>query len=157
MVFILIENYLPFEMSICFPYCCVLYKQYWCSFARAGAWFENCRQAETNNKTRSNEWFYLLVYKKKYGEIADQQLIGKYLDKELERVILVRHICVQNEAEKRPTMSEVMDMLMNNLRRKWVILKVSRSSTYTIEVKSIDEIKKFYPQINIIRKRTRID
>ncbi|CAF2044133.1 unnamed protein product [Brassica rapa] len=28
--------------------------------------------AETNNKTRSNEWFYLLVYQKKYGEIADQ-------------------------------------------------------------------------------------
>ena len=54
-------------------------------------------------------------------------------------------MCVQNWAEKRPTMSEVVDMLMNNLWRKWVILKVSRSSTYTIEVKSIDEIKRFYP------------
>ncbi|CAF2044131.1 unnamed protein product [Brassica rapa] len=32
-------------------------------------------------------------------------------------------MCVQNEAEKRPTMSEVVDMLMNNLWRKWVILK----------------------------------
>uniref|UniRef100_M4E935 Uncharacterized protein n=1 Tax=Brassica campestris TaxID=3711 RepID=M4E935_BRACM len=31
------------------------------------------------------EWFYLLVYQKKYGEIADQQLIGKYVDEELER------------------------------------------------------------------------
>ncbi|KAH0923802.1 hypothetical protein HID58_023820, partial [Brassica napus] len=62
---------------------------YWCSFARAGAWYETCREAETNNKTRSNEWFYLLVYQKKYGEIADQQLIGKYVDEELERNLVL--------------------------------------------------------------------
>ncbi|CAN7019641.1 unnamed protein product, partial [Brassica rapa subsp. trilocularis] len=38
--------------------------------------------AETNNKTRSNEWFYLLVYQKKTRR---SMLIGKYVDEELER------------------------------------------------------------------------
>uniref|UniRef100_A0A0D3BWZ7 Serine-threonine/tyrosine-protein kinase catalytic domain-containing protein n=1 Tax=Brassica oleracea var. oleracea TaxID=109376 RepID=A0A0D3BWZ7_BRAOL len=58
------------------------------------------------------------VYEKKYGEIVDQKLNEKYVDEELERVIFVRLMCAQSETDSRPTISEVVEMLMNNLKEK---------------------------------------
>nr|VDD09486.1 unnamed protein product [Brassica oleracea] len=64
------------------------------------------------------KWFSPLVYDKKYGEIVDQKLNEKYVDEELEKVIFVRLMCAQSETESRPTISEVVEMLMNNLKEK---------------------------------------
>ncbi|KAF3581689.1 hypothetical protein DY000_02032294 [Brassica cretica] len=76
------------------------------------------RPIERLNQTRYTEWFSPLVYEKKYGEIVDQKLNEKYVDEELERVIFVRLMCAQSETESRPTISEVVEMLMNNLKEK---------------------------------------
>lgn len=48
----------------------------------------------------------------------DQKLNEKYVDEELERVIFVRLMCAQSETDSRPTISEVVEMLMNNLKEK---------------------------------------
>ncbi|CAN7018791.1 hypothetical protein IGI04_022155 [Brassica rapa subsp. trilocularis] len=69
------------------------------------------------------EWVLPLVYEKKYGEIVDQRLNGKYVDKELKKVVLVGLMCAQSEPEKRPTMSEVVEMLMNESKEKMAYLE----------------------------------
>ncbi|CAN6803052.1 unnamed protein product [Brassica oleracea] len=76
------------------------------------------RPIERLNQTRYTKWFSPLVYDKKYGEIVDQKLNEKYVDEELEKVIFVRLMCAQSETESRPTISEVVEMLMNNLKEK---------------------------------------
>ncbi|KAF3541390.1 hypothetical protein F2Q69_00019487 [Brassica cretica] len=79
------------------------------------------RHVESLNQTTKQDiphGFLPLVYEKKYGDIVDQKLNGKYVGEELEKVICVQLMCSQSELEKRPTMSEVVETLMNNLRRK---------------------------------------
>ncbi|KAL0722693.1 hypothetical protein Bca4012_037292 [Brassica carinata] len=69
------------------------------------------------------EWVLPLVYEKKYGAIVDERLNGKYVEEELKRVVLVALMCAQSEPEKRPTMSEVVEMLMNESKEKMAYLE----------------------------------
>ncbi|KAL0696651.1 hypothetical protein Bca4012_063831 [Brassica carinata] len=84
------------------------------------------RPIERLNQTTKRgitEWVLPLVYEKKYGEIVDQKLNGKYVEKELKRVVLVGLMCAQSEPEKRPTMSEVVEMLMNESKEKMAYIE----------------------------------
>ncbi|VVB00437.1 unnamed protein product [Arabis nemorensis] len=79
------------------------------------------RPIEKLNQTTKQgitEWVLPLVYDKKFGEIVDQRLNGKYVEEELKRIVLVGLMCAQNEIVKRPTMSEVVEMLMNESKEK---------------------------------------
>ncbi|XP_010462090.1 PREDICTED: PTI1-like tyrosine-protein kinase At3g15890 [Camelina sativa] len=75
-------------------------------------------RASLTTKQGITEWVLPLVYEKKFGEIVDQRLNGKYEEDELKRVVLIGLICAQREPEKRPTMSEVVEMLMNETKEK---------------------------------------
>jgi serine/threonine protein kinase len=66
-----------------------------------------------------------LVYDRKFGEIVDQKLNGKYVEEELKRVVLVGLLCAQSEPERRPTMSEVVEMLMNESKEKMAYIEAN--------------------------------
>ncbi|KAF3515995.1 hypothetical protein DY000_02059830 [Brassica cretica] len=86
------------------------------------------------------EWVLPLVYEKKYGDIVDQRLSGKYVEEELKRVVLVALMCAQNEPEKRPTMSEVVEMLMNESKEKMTYLEGTPLFNRNNGGEAIDEI-----------------
>ncbi|CAN8259175.1 unnamed protein product [Cochlearia groenlandica] len=64
------------------------------------------------------EWVLPLVYERKFGEIVDQRLSEEHVEEKLKKVVLVGLMCAQTEPEKRPTMSEVVDMLMSESKEK---------------------------------------
>ncbi|KAL0719396.1 hypothetical protein Bca4012_068720 [Brassica carinata] len=64
------------------------------------------------------EWVLPLVYEKKFREIVDQKLNEENVEEKLKKLVLVGVMCVQTEAEKRPTMSQVVEMLMNESKEK---------------------------------------
>ncbi|CAA7013722.1 unnamed protein product [Microthlaspi erraticum] len=66
-----------------------------------------------------------LVYDRKFGEIVDQKLNGKYVEEELKRVVLVGLLCAQSEPERRPTMSEVVELLMNESKEKMAYIEAN--------------------------------
>lgn len=57
------------------------------------------------------DWALPLARERKFEELVDQRLNGKYTEDELKRVIFVGLICAQNSPEKRPTMLEVIELL----------------------------------------------
>ncbi|RID80436.1 hypothetical protein BRARA_A03098 [Brassica rapa] len=59
-----------------------------------------------------------LVYERKFGEVMDQKLKEEKVEEKLKKLVLVGVMCVQTEAEKRPTMSQVVEMLMNESKEK---------------------------------------
>ncbi|CAH2036494.1 unnamed protein product [Thlaspi arvense] len=84
------------------------------------------RPIEKLNQTTKRgitEWVLPLVYDRKFGEIVDQRLNGKFVEEELKRVVLIGLMCAQSEPEKRPTMSEVVEMLMNGSKEKMSYLE----------------------------------
>lgn len=85
------------------------------------------------------EWVLPLVYERKFGEIVDQRLNEKYVEEELKRVVLVGLICAQREPEKRPTMSEVVEMLMNESREKMAQLEANALFNGNNQGEVIDE------------------
>ncbi|KAG5415974.1 hypothetical protein IGI04_003541 [Brassica rapa subsp. trilocularis] len=64
------------------------------------------------------EWVLPLVYERKFGEVMDQKLKEEKVEEKLKKLVLVGVMCVQTEAEKRPTMSQVVEMLMNESKEK---------------------------------------
>uniref|UniRef100_A0A1J3HMT5 PTI1-like tyrosine-protein kinase n=1 Tax=Noccaea caerulescens TaxID=107243 RepID=A0A1J3HMT5_NOCCA len=66
------------------------------------------------------EWVLPLVYERKFGEIVDQRLLREeeQVEEKLKKIVLVGLVCAQREPEKRPTMSEVVEMLMNESKEK---------------------------------------
>ncbi|KAJ0250427.1 PTI1-like tyrosine-protein kinase [Hirschfeldia incana] len=101
------------------------------------------RPIERLNQTTNRgitEWVLPLVYEKKYGDIVDQRLNGKYVEEELKRVVLVSLMCAQSEPEKRPTMSEVVEMLMNESKEKMAYLEGTPLFSRNKGGEAIDEI-----------------
>ncbi|KAJ4896701.1 Protein kinase superfamily protein [Raphanus sativus] len=101
------------------------------------------RPIERLNQTTNRgitEWVLPLVYEKKYGDIVDQRLNGKYVEEELKRVVLVSLMCAQSEPEKRPTMSEVVEMLMNESKEKMAYLEGTPLFNRNKGGEAIDEI-----------------
>lgn len=56
------------------------------------------------------DWAFPLAHEENFREIADPKLSGKFEEKELRRVVLVALISAQKQAEKRPTMLEVVEL-----------------------------------------------
>lgn len=53
----------------------------------------------------------LLAHERKLSQLVDPKLNGKYVEDELERVVLVGLRCADIQPEKRPTMLEVIKLL----------------------------------------------
>ncbi|GJW39182.1 PTI1-like tyrosine-protein kinase [Tanacetum coccineum] len=64
------------------------------------------------------EWALPLVCERKFSEIADPKMNGKYVEQELKRVVFIGLICAHNQPEKRPTMLEVVELLKGGLIEK---------------------------------------
>ncbi|KAL0415361.1 UNVERIFIED_CONTAM: PTI1-like tyrosine-protein kinase [Sesamum latifolium] len=62
-------------------------------------------------KRTITDWALPLACDRKFNELADPRLDGKYIEEELKRVIIVGLICAHNRPEKRPTILEVVDLL----------------------------------------------
>ncbi|KAL8139394.1 hypothetical protein V2J09_005415 [Rumex salicifolius] len=64
------------------------------------------------------EWALPLAHDKKFSELADPKLHGKYVEEEMRRVIIVGVMCASKEPEKRPTMTEVVKLLKGEANEK---------------------------------------
>ncbi|KAG7577417.1 Protein kinase domain [Arabidopsis thaliana x Arabidopsis arenosa] len=64
------------------------------------------------------EWVLPLVYERKFGEIVDKRLSEEHVEEKLKKVVFVGLMCAQTDPEKRPTMSEVVEMLVNESKEK---------------------------------------
>lgn len=64
------------------------------------------------------EWALPLACEKKFSEIADPKLNGKYEEEELKRVVVVALICAQNQPENRPTILDVVELLKGESKEK---------------------------------------
>lgn len=74
--------------------------------------------------TRSiKEWALPLVYARKFSEIADPKMNGKYVEEELKRVIFVGLMCAHDQPDKRPTMLEVVELLKGELKEKFASIE----------------------------------
>ncbi|XP_008793949.1 PTI1-like tyrosine-protein kinase At3g15890 [Phoenix dactylifera] len=69
-------------------------------------------------KQTITDWALPLARERRFKETADPRLNGKYVEAELERVVLVALICAQRKPEKRPTMLEVVDLLKGESKEK---------------------------------------
>nr|XP_043616575.1 PTI1-like tyrosine-protein kinase At3g15890 [Erigeron canadensis] len=69
------------------------------------------------------EWALPLVCEKKFSEMADPKMNGKYVEEELKRVILIGLICAHNQPDKRPTMLEVVELLKGELKDKFAAIE----------------------------------
>ncbi|KAJ3695475.1 hypothetical protein LUZ60_000852 [Juncus effusus] len=89
------------------------------------------KPVETSEETKVlsiQDWAFSLAREKKFDEIADPKLNGKYSDSELKRVVLVGLVCAQKEAERRPTMIEVLATLKGE--SKELVSKVELDEIY---------------------------
>ncbi|KZV57301.1 hypothetical protein F511_22750 [Dorcoceras hygrometricum] len=57
------------------------------------------------------DWAVPLARERKFSELVDPDLDGKYLEEEWRRVLFVGLICAHSQIEKRPTMLEVVELL----------------------------------------------
>ncbi|KAF3794336.1 PTI1-like tyrosine-protein kinase [Nymphaea thermarum] len=64
------------------------------------------------------QWALPLVCERRYKEVADPKLGGKYNVEELKRVVLVGLLCAQEKPDKRPTMPEVVELLKGDHKEK---------------------------------------
>lgn len=69
------------------------------------------RKINSTTKRAITTWALPLARGRKFSELADPRLNGKYVEEELIRVILVGLVCADSQPEKRPTMLEVVEML----------------------------------------------
>ncbi|KAH8514580.1 hypothetical protein H0E87_007424 [Populus deltoides] len=64
------------------------------------------------------EWAQPLACERKFSELADPKLNGKYDEEELKRVVLVSLVCAQNQPERRPTMLDVVELLKGESKER---------------------------------------
>ncbi|RYR27204.1 hypothetical protein Ahy_B02g061545 [Arachis hypogaea] len=76
-------------------------------------WITDCCE-----KIEFRDWALPLACEKKFREITDSRLNGDYVEEELRRVVLIALICAQSQAEKRPTMLEVVELLKGDSKDK---------------------------------------
>ncbi|KAI3777769.1 hypothetical protein L1987_47571 [Smallanthus sonchifolius] len=65
------------------------------------------------------EWALPLVCERKFSEIADPKMNGKYVEEELKRVVFIGLVCAHSQPDKRPTMLEVVELLKGELKGKF--------------------------------------
>ncbi|MED6171502.1 hypothetical protein PIB30_041256 [Stylosanthes scabra] len=95
-------------------------------------------------KRTISDWALPLACENKFREIADSRLNGDYAEEELRRVVLIALICAQSQAEKRPTMLEVVELLKGDSKDKISQLEANElfisSSTVGLDHESSSEI-----------------
>lgn len=64
------------------------------------------------------DWALPLACERKFDELADPKLNGKYVEDELKRVIFVGLLCAHNQPERRPTILEVVELLKGESKEK---------------------------------------
>ncbi|CAI0422426.1 unnamed protein product [Linum tenue] len=69
-------------------------------------------------KRTITEWALPLASSKKFDEVADPRLDGKFDAEEMKRIVLVALVCAHNKPEKRPTMVEVVELLKGESKEK---------------------------------------
>ncbi|XP_068652505.1 PTI1-like tyrosine-protein kinase At3g15890 [Aristolochia californica] len=98
------------------------------------------------------DWALPLVREKRFDEVADPKLSGKYVQEELKRVVLVALVCAQSRPEKRPTILEVVELLKGESKEKLSNLENDElfrcdsplqedSSEFISEEKDLKEVK----------------
>lgn len=79
------------------------------------------RPIEKMNSTMKRtitDWALPFACEKKFNEMADPKLNGKFVEEELKRVILVALVSSDSKPEKRPTMLEVLELLKGTSKEK---------------------------------------
>ncbi|XP_057465953.1 PTI1-like tyrosine-protein kinase At3g15890 isoform X1 [Actinidia eriantha] len=74
-------------------------------------------------KRAITDWALPVACERKFSELADPRLNGKYVEEELKRVVLIALICAQSRPEKRPTMLEVVELLKGESKEKFDALE----------------------------------
>ncbi|KAJ9190017.1 hypothetical protein P3X46_001254 [Hevea brasiliensis] len=69
-------------------------------------------------KRTITDWALPLAYERKFTELADPKLNGKFEEEELKRVVLVALKCADNRPETRPTMLDVVELLKGESKEK---------------------------------------
>lgn len=69
-------------------------------------------------KRTITDWALPLACEKKFNDLADPKLNGKFVEEELKRVVLVALVSADSKPEKRPTMLEVLELLKGNSKEK---------------------------------------
>lgn len=87
---------------------------------------------DATTKRSITEWALPLACERKFSEVADPKLNGKYVEEELKRVVLVALICAQNQPEKRPTMLEAVELLKGDSKDKLAELESNEIFKSTI-------------------------
>ncbi|XP_065866569.1 PTI1-like tyrosine-protein kinase At3g15890 [Euphorbia lathyris] len=72
----------------------------------------------TTVKRTITDWALPLASEKKFSEVADPKLNGKFEEEELKRIVIVALVCAHNKPEKRPTMLEVVELLKGESKEK---------------------------------------
>lgn len=99
------------------------------------------RPVEAASETKVSaiqDWAFFLAREKRYDEIADKSLGGKYSESELKRLVLAALTCTQQDAEKRPRMGEVVAMLTGE--SKEMLSKLELDYMYRPEEKIISQM-----------------
>ncbi|KAM7253860.1 hypothetical protein ACFE04_031542 [Oxalis oulophora] len=96
-------------------------------------------QSEQLNSTLKRsiaDWALPLARERKFDDIADPRLDGKYVEVELKRVVLVALVCAHHQPEQRPTIVDVLELLKGESNEKMgelenhEMLKATRVSDY---------------------------
>ncbi|KAJ6348333.1 hypothetical protein OIU76_004743 [Salix suchowensis] len=69
-------------------------------------------------KRTITDWARPLACERKFSELADPKLNGKYNEEELKRVVFVSLVCAQNQPERRPTMLDVIELLKGESKER---------------------------------------
>ncbi|CAA0816469.1 Protein kinase superfamily protein [Striga hermonthica] len=69
------------------------------------------------------EWVLPLARERKFDELADPKLSGKYSEEELKRVVLIGLVCAHSQPEKRPIMLEVVELLRGDNKERFRVLE----------------------------------
>lgn len=69
-------------------------------------------------KRSITDWALPLARQRKFDDLADPRLNGRYVEEELKRVVFVALICSCNQPEKRPAMLDVVDLLKGESKEK---------------------------------------
>ena len=69
-------------------------------------------------KRTITDWAQPLACERKFSELADPKLNGKYNEEDLKRVVFVSLLCAQNQPERRPTMLDVVALLKGESKER---------------------------------------
>ncbi|KAF2293182.1 hypothetical protein GH714_038772 [Hevea brasiliensis] len=100
-------------------------------------------------KRTITDWAMPLACERKFNELADPKLNGKFEEGELKRVVLVALKCADSRPEKRPTMLEVVELLKGESEEKLAelekdeLFRVSQPADYNDGVSVAEDSSDF--------------